>query len=243
MAYNAISGTLIAAQNYLPASGSVVANILSGNLSTSDGASIINVPRVSNATNNAIVTNVDGDANQLFCETNLTFDGTTLAVTGDVSASVNISASVFYGDGSKLTGIAAGGGAQGPVGSVQLQTGSGGLSGSVDLLFSSNVLRIGGGLKLKRRSLSSTATASADDYFIGVNSSGGAFEIRLLGAQTLADGQTMVFKDEAGSANVNNVTILASGSQTIDGQNSIVLESSNASLQLYCDGISKYFIF
>ena len=34
MAYNAVSGTLIAAQNYLPASGSIVANVVSGNLST-----------------------------------------------------------------------------------------------------------------------------------------------------------------------------------------------------------------
>lgn len=33
MAYNAISGTLIAAQNYVPASGSIVANVVSGNLS------------------------------------------------------------------------------------------------------------------------------------------------------------------------------------------------------------------
>ncbi len=36
----------------------------------------------------------------------LTYDLTTLAVTGNVSASVNISASAFYGDGSNLTGIA-----------------------------------------------------------------------------------------------------------------------------------------
>ena len=242
MAYNAISGTIIAAQHYLPASGSIVANVVSGNLSTSDGASIINVPRVSNATNNAIVTNVDGDANQLFCETNLTFDGTTLAVTGDVSASVNISASYFYGDGSRLSGISTASG-RGPVSSIQIHTGSGGLSGSESLVFSSNVLQIGGGLRLRRRTVTSTITASVGDYFIGTNSTGGAFEIRLLAASDLSDGQVMVFKDESGTSDTNNVTILASGSQTIDGQNSVVLESPNASVQLYCDGISKYFIF
>ena len=109
MAYNVLSGTVIAAQEYIPGS-LVVGNIISGNLSTSDGASVINVPRVSNATNNAILTNVAGNANTLTCESNLTFDGSTLIITGDLTASVNISASVFYGDGSKLTGVSSSGG-------------------------------------------------------------------------------------------------------------------------------------
>ena len=109
MAYNALTGTVIAAQEYIPGS-LIVGNIVSGNLSTSDGSSIINVPRVSNATNNAILTNVGGDANTLTCESNLTFDGSTLTLAGDLSASVNISASAFYGDGSNLTGITGSGG-------------------------------------------------------------------------------------------------------------------------------------
>jgi len=109
MAYNALSGNVIAAQNYIPGE-LVVGNIVSGNLSTSDGASVINVPRVSNATNNAIITNVDGDANTLTCESNLTFDGDTLAITGELSASIGVSASFFEGDGSRLTGITSSGG-------------------------------------------------------------------------------------------------------------------------------------
>ena len=109
MAYNVLSGTVIAAQEYIPG-GLIVGNIVSGNLSTSDGASVINVPRVSNATNNAILTNIGGDANTLTCESNLTFDGSTLTLTGDLSASINISASAFYGDGSNLTGITGSGG-------------------------------------------------------------------------------------------------------------------------------------
>tara|TARA_R100000808_G_C2150337_1_gene159075 strand:+ start:384 stop:1007 length:624 start_codon:yes stop_codon:yes gene_type:complete len=109
MAYNVLSGTVIAAQEYIPGS-LVVGNIVSGNLSTSDGAEIINVPRVSNATNNSIITNVNGDANNLTCESNLKFDGTTLNVTGHVTASLSISASIYYGDGSGLTGISSSGG-------------------------------------------------------------------------------------------------------------------------------------
>ena len=109
MAYNALTGTVIAANKYLP-SALVINNIVSGNLSTSDGSSIINVPRVSNATNNSILTNVDGDANSLTCESNLKFDGSTLSVTGHLTSSLSISASVYYGDGSMLSGISSSGG-------------------------------------------------------------------------------------------------------------------------------------
>ena len=246
MAYNNLSGTVILPDRMVTQNLTLHENsILSGNLSTSDGANIINIPRVANATNNAIVTNIDGDANQLFCESNLTFNGSALTITGQISASLNISASYFYGNGSKLTGItdSSGASAFGPTGSLQFQTGSGGLSGSADLVFSGSVLKINGGLKLNRRLVNSTVTASASDYFIGLNSSGGSFEIRLLAATNLASGQMLVVKDENGSLSSNNVTIRASGSQTIDGQNSLVLESHNASAQLYCDGSSKYFIF
>jgi len=109
MAYNAVSGTLIEPQNYLPGD-LVVQNVVSGNLSTSDGASVINVPRVSNATNNSILTNVGGDANTLTCEGNLKFDGTTLNITGDLTASVGLSASFLYGDGRYLINLPGGGG-------------------------------------------------------------------------------------------------------------------------------------
>jgi len=109
MAYNILSGTVIAAKSYLP-NDLVYGNIVSGNLSTSDASSVINVPRVSNATNNAILTNVGGDANTLTCESNLTFDGDTLNVTGELTASLGISGSYFMGDGSRLTGVATSGG-------------------------------------------------------------------------------------------------------------------------------------
>jgi len=245
MAYNAVSGTLIAAQNYIPLSGQVVANVVSGNLSTSDGANVINIPRVSNATNNSIITNVGGNANTLTCESNLKFNGSTLNITGDLTASVGLSASFLYGDGRFLTNVSAGGSAngQGPVNSLQFNTGSGGISGSSNLLFSSNVLQVGGGLKLNRRLVTNHVTAAVNDYFIGADSTGGSFDIRLLPAASLSSGQKMVIKDEGGQAGSNNITIRPAGAQTIDGQNSLVLESPNASVQLYCDGNSKYFIF
>jgi len=105
MAYNNLSGTVLLPDLLTTRVTLAENSIVSGNLSTSDGAEIINVPRVSNATNNAIVTNVGGNANTLTCESNLTFDGDTLAVTGDITASVGMSASFFEGDGSRLSGV------------------------------------------------------------------------------------------------------------------------------------------
>jgi hypothetical protein len=246
MAYNALSGTVIAAQEYIPGD-LVINNIVSGNLSTSNGADVINIPRVSNATNNSIVTNVGGDANNLTCETNLTFDGDTLSITGELTASIGMSASFFEGDGSRLTGITSGGSAaaQGPIYSLQFTTGSGGISGSAGLIFSASILNIGGGLKLNRTRVTSTPyVVTSLDYYIGVDTSviGSAATIGLPSASLLQDGQTYVVKDEGGQAAVKNVSIAAAGSDTIDGQNTIVLESPYASIQLYCNGADKYYI-
>jgi hypothetical protein len=110
MAYNTLSGTVTAPDRFVPRYKFGPYPIISGNLSTSDASQVINIPRVTNATNNSIITNVGGDANTLTCESNLLFDGTTLSVTGDISASVGISASVFIGDGSRLTGVTSSGG-------------------------------------------------------------------------------------------------------------------------------------
>ena len=110
MAYNTLSGTVIAPDYFGPVPGGTLSNIISGNLGKSDGSQVVNVPRVSNATDNSIITNVGGNANTLIAESNLKFDGSTLSVTGDITASVGISASVFIGDGSRLTGISSSGG-------------------------------------------------------------------------------------------------------------------------------------
>jgi hypothetical protein len=83
MAFNAMSGTVVMPGALQVPEGS----FLSGNLSTSDGANLKNVPRVSNATNNALITNVSGDANTLTCESNLLFDGSTLSLVGTLTGS------------------------------------------------------------------------------------------------------------------------------------------------------------
>jgi hypothetical protein len=248
MAYNNLSGTVFLPGTLTTRLTLSENSVVSGNLSTSDGAEIINVPRVSNATNNSIITNVGGNANTLTCESNLIFDGDTLSITGDLTASIGIKANFFEGDGSRLTGIGGGGGsatARGPSGSLQFKdtADAGTISGSSSLVFTNNVLQISGGLKFNRRLITTSITASTTDYYIGTNTTNGVLDIRLPAATALQNGQTYVIKDEAGTANSNGVVILASGSQTIDGQNSVVLESPYASIQLYCNGTDKYFIY
>jgi hypothetical protein len=240
MAHNSLTGTVIAPSYFGPGINAGT-NILSGNLSTSDGQAIINVPRVQNAADNAILTNVGGDANNLNCETNLTFDGTTLGIVGGMSASAPVSGTYFYGNGSRLSGIS-NANPVGPNYSVQFKNDSGNLTGSFGLRFESDILAIGGGLQLSHRTTTATMTAAISDYYIGADSLNGVIDIRLPSASTLLNGQTYVVKDEGGQAHTNNITLLASGADTIDGQNSVVLESPYAALQLYCNGSNKYFI-
>ena len=264
MAYNTLSGTVLTPQEFIPGD-LIVGNIVSGNLSTSDGSSVINVPRVSNATNNSILTNVGGDANNLTCESDLTFDGSVLTLTGQLTASIGISASYLEGDGSRLTGVATSAGdgiftilnsanayvtSSLNIGGNTLPTHrvvvSGSISSSVDVsasAFYGGALVLAGGLSLSRISVASNITASQNNYYFGVDTTSTAVQIRLLDASILRDGQTYVVKDEGGNADNNNITILASGSQTIDGQNSIVLISPHASISLYCNGSNKYFIY
>ena len=61
MAYNNMSGTVFLPSELRPRLDITSDTILSGNLSTSDAGEVINIPRVSNATNNAIITNIGGN--------------------------------------------------------------------------------------------------------------------------------------------------------------------------------------
>ena len=192
MAYNNLSGTVFLPAELRPRLDVAYANILSGNLSTSDAAEVINVPRVSNATNNAIVTNVDGDANNLTCESNLTFDGTTLNVLGELT--------------------------------------------TIGATFMS------GAVTHKRKFVNSNYSVATTDYYVGVDTTNNTVKLTLPQATQLSDGQTIIIKDEGGSADNNHITVSGSASDTIDGKNTILLESPFASIQLYCNGENKFFI-
>ena len=253
MAYNNLSGTVFLPDRLTTRLNLVSGSIVSGNLSYSDGADVINVPRVSNATNNSIITNVDGNANTLTCETNLTFDGVTLNITGDLTASIAISASYFEGDGSRLTNLPGGGGSGAGIftetagnnayttSSVQI-----GLSGTAPTTLSVvGSSTLSGSVSHKRIRIYDDYSLSTTDYYIGVDTveATGGVQITMPTANTMRDGQTVVIKDEGGQAETKPITVATQGGNIIDGQNSVVLQSPFAAVQVYCDGATKYFIY
>jgi len=426
MAYNNISGTVFLPELFSTRLDLGANSIISGNLSASDGAEIINIPRVALPNNNSLITNVDGDSNSFICESNLIFDGGTLSVTGDVTASLGVSASVlktadtivntthlssslnisgaaFYGDGSNLTGIAAGGASGSArhysttgletsgylkvsgsttlggalsssnviyaVGSISssgdlavtgaahattyygdgsnltgigasaisgaarhysttgLETsgylkvsGSTTLAGNVEitgnvvpgtadtydlgsaakpwrnLYVSSSTIYLGtdtlkvendnlkfgsgstnkgfdvgfmnfvnngifmeqgrlfklrayqiqlfGGIGYVRKVVADDYTIRDVDYLVGIQSDtlSNSITLTLPDADALLNGQTFVIKDEGGAVNTYPVTISCGGSDTIDGQNEVILESPYTSISVYCNGSNKFFI-
>ena len=120
--------------------------------------------------------------------------------------------------------------------------GSGGIVGEANLTFDGSVLSIQGGLILKRRQVTSTITVASTDYFIGISASSN-IDINLPDASTLTDGQTFIFKDEAGSANSYTIEIKTTSPQTIDGVEAVRLESPYAAVNVYTNGSDKYFIY
>lgn len=169
----------------------------------------------------------------------------TLTVIGAISASANVSASYFYGDGRHLTGVTASAtvSGDGPVGALQFKEDeSGEISGSSKILYNiaNNSLTVDAGLIHNRTTVITTYTASTDNYLLGVT--GVPTEI-LFDATSFAGGQVLVIKDESGGANsANTITLNASASQTIDGASSIEIESPYGSVLIYSNG-SNWFIY
>ena len=101
---------------------------------------------------------------------------------------------------------------------------------------------IPGGISYSRTAVTSTTTSSTSDRILGVSASA-ALEIRLPAASGFSAGQYFTIKDEAGNADSNNITVLTTGADTIDGVSSVSLESPYAAVNLYSDGSSKFFIY
>tara|TARA_B100000131_G_scaffold228025_2_gene219723 strand:- start:1054 stop:1836 length:783 start_codon:yes stop_codon:yes gene_type:complete len=260
MGYNVLSGNVLLPGQLL-ADGQISSSAFVG-----DGKELQHVLKITSNPDQHNLTTIGTDAYKLTGQSNLTFNGSRLTVTGELSASVGISSSFFIGDGRFLTNVPgtgegggiftelsnnlaattssiAIGGATPPDHAIAV---SGAISASLNISASSFVgcrLQISGGVVLHHRTSTATITASVDDYYIGMDSNSAAIELRLPDAAVLTDGHTYIIKDEGGNAGTNNITILAHGSQTIDGENSLVLESPYASLSLYCNGVDRYYVY
>ena len=331
MAKNYLTGNVRAPAYFGPFGNEPVDNIITGQLH-GDGTNVTNVARVvANGTTDYMIT-VGANAQSLVGEQNLQFNGTRMLLNGTLTASAVNLTSLQSGAGltssylaldsnnnivlTSSIGTGGGGGGsasgQGPVGSLQFNTGSGGISGSANLTFTSDTLFVTGnlivsgnieantfeiisttvteinqsgstafgdtnddthhftgslsvfsssadlfaidilnkttkiktGLTFNRVSVASNYSVLKSDYYVGINTASPSAIITatLPNASTLNSGQTFVFKDEGGAANSYNIVISASSGQTIDNQNKVILESPYASLTLYSDGSSKFFI-
>jgi len=246
MSYNILSGTVYAPALLRPRKR-IIANIISGSF-YGDGGELENVPRILNPVDNALITNVGGDANGMTCEPNLLFDGERLLVTGDIEASTSISASIYYGDGSQLTGVYASGEnmfIEGADYAIQFKDNDGSLSSSPSLKLQNNVLKANCGIVHNRRLTAIDTGIALDDYYIGVDTAAPEQSVTLTlpPANLLSDGQTFVVKDEGGGASSFNIIVVTQGTDIIDGQNNAVLEVPYAGISLYCNGTNKYFIY
>ena len=163
---------------------------------------------------------------------NLTFSGSTLSVTGTLVVSGNIRAHTFDIIQTNLVELNSSGST------------SFGNSSDDTHKFQGKHLQFDSGFVVKRIRISSSQAISVNNYYIGVDSftPSASVTVTLPDAATLEDGQVYVIKDESGKADQYNILINASGSQLIDNQNQVVLESPYASLTLYCDGVSKFYI-
>jgi hypothetical protein len=87
-----------------------------------------------------------------------------------------------------------------------------------------------------------TYTIQLTDYIVGADPSSNTIQLTLPAASSAASGQSYLIKDEGGAANTNTITIVRAGSDTIDGETSVAINSPYGALGLYTDG-SNWFIY
>lgn len=126
----------------------------------------------------------------------------TLAIQ-EVSSSGNISASFFYGDGSRLQNI-----------------GQSAFNG-----FTANF------------------TVAQQSDILGIVTTGSAITASLSAANTYGAGQRFTFKDVSGSCSgSNHIVISASGSQKIDGQSTVKIQTGYGAVTIASDGANSFYI-
>ena len=105
-------------------------------------------------------------------------------------------------------------------------------------------IQLFGGIGYVRNVVADDYTIKDVDYLIGIQSDtlSNSITLTLPDADALLNGQTFIVKDEGGAINNYPVTVSCAGSDTIDGENKVVLYSPYSSIQIYCNGSNKFFI-
>ena len=85
------------------------------------------------------------------------------------------------------------------------------------------------------RTVSSTDDLESTDYFVAVDTSGGAFTLTLLQAG-MSSNQIFAIKDIGGACSTENLTIDTSGAATIDGNATYTINVNYGAINLLYDG-------
>jgi len=101
------------------------------------------------------------------------------------------------------------------------------------------------GTIFSRRLVSSNYSLVTTDHIIGVNSAGGKIDLYLPPASTVLAGQIYVVKDEGGASSTHNIDInvAPTSGDSIDGLPLICIGTDYGGVSVYCDGVSKWFIY
>lgn len=134
--------------------------------------------------------------------------------------------------------------AQGSSGSFQFTDSDGNLDSSPYIRFDGHAFYAQAGFVHNRTAFTASSTITNSEYFIGVsNSSGADIILTLPSASALTNGQVFIVKDEAGNAGQYDIIISASAGNTIDGLESVTIESPRGALNIYTDGTDKFFVY
>ena len=95
----------------------------------------------------------------------------------------------------------------------------------------------------ERQNVASDLIINPADTFVYLSvDTTAARQITLPLASAVADGRIYIIKDKDGQALDNNITVVTSGSDTVDGASSQVLNSNYGSWMIVGDGSSAWYI-
>lgn len=93
-----------------------------------------------------------------------------------------------------------------------------------------------------RKSITSSPyTILASDDLIACNHSA-ALTLTLPAASAVSEGRKFTIKDESGNASTYNITINRAGSDTIDGETSVVISGNYDSIDIYRGGSGNWHV-
>ena len=159
---------------------------------------------------------------------------------------------VIMGGNSGSSGTSGSSGSSGTRGSsgTSGSSGSSGTSGSAGTSGSSGSSGVSGGVIIVNSPITSPVgftlnplpTPSLEFEYWPVDTTSSSISFTLGSVTSLADGKTIIIKDEAGSAGANGITINAHPSETIDGLSSKSIDSAYGSLTLIKNGGGSWFV-